>query len=56
MLELKVHSFSHCQNTPNMQYTENGYIFRGCNCTIFASLISRDQLLKGRICSSKGKK
>ena len=54
MLEPKVQSFSHCQNTSNVQYTEDGYAYRESNNGVFASLISRGKLLKGSICSCNG--
>ena len=33
----------------------NGYTYKGSNSTIFASLLSRGQLLKQIICSSRSK-
>ena len=42
---------NHCQNTSNKQYKGDEYTFRGSNSAIFASLLSRGQLLKERICS-----
>ena len=49
-------SICHCQNTSNKQYKGDRSTFRESNnSTGFASLLSRGQLLKERICSTRSK-
>ena len=50
-LEPKGQLISHYHITSNKWYKSDGYTFRGSNSSIFASLLSRGQILKERICS-----